>query len=193
MNSAKADHSPSLASVVEGDSRRRGLGTILGTLAHLPLVGRLLGRAIRAPNRVRFLSTRTTRLHAWLLRRTRGRLRRSWVFAAGQPVLSLTTVGRRSGQIRSTAVACFTYGDDLALAAMNLGLARNPAWALNLEASPDATIALAGETVPVRARRAQGIESEQLWQRWVELQPSAGVFRDLAAREIPLFVLTRRH
>ncbi len=158
----------------------------------LPVIGAAFARAARAPNRLRFASTRVTRAHAWVLRRTGGRLRRSWLFAAGQPVLSLTTVGRRSGQLRSTAVACFSFGDELALAGMNLGLSHNPSWSFNLEANPNATIELGGTQVPVRARRATGAEAELLWRRWVELQPSAMTMRELSAREIPLFVLARR-
>jgi deazaflavin-dependent oxidoreductase (nitroreductase family) len=181
-----------LASLVARDSRRLAFGDALGRLVGLPLVGRYITHAMRLPNRVRFLSTRVTRLHAWLLGRARGRVRRSWLFAAGQPVLSLTTIGRRSGEPRTTAVACFVDGEHLVLAGMNLGLERNPAWALNLEATPSATIEVAGETVGVMARRATGEEAVRLWRRWVELQPSAEAVRRIASREIPLFVLARR-
>lgn len=180
-----------LASLVAADSRRRAFGDALGRLVGLPLLGRSITRAMRLPNRARFLSTRVTRLHAWLLGRARGRMRRSWLFAAGQPVLSLTTIGRRSGEPRTTAVACFVDGEELVLAGMNLGLERNPAWALNLEATPRATIEIAGKTVGVVARRATGEEAARLWRRWVQLQPSAEAVRRIAAREIPLFVLTR--
>jgi uncharacterized protein len=182
----------SLAQLAETESRRRLFGVLLGGLVELPLVGPSLTRATRAPILIRFLSTRITRFHAWLLRCTRGRLRRSWLFAAGQPVLALTTLGRRSGLPRSTAVACFAFGDDLVLAAMNLGVPRDPAWALNLEANPDATIDIGGQTIPVTARRATGDDAAELWSRWLELQPSAEAFRELAQRDIPLFVLTRR-
>jgi deazaflavin-dependent oxidoreductase (nitroreductase family) len=160
-----------LASLVAHDSRRRAFGGLIGRLVNLPLIGESIVRAMRLPNRARFLSTRVTRLHAWLLLRARGRMRRSWLFAAGQPVLSLTTIGRRSGEPRTTAVACFVEGDDLVLAGMNLGLHRSPAWALNLEASPSATIEVAGKAVGVVARRAAGEEAVRLWHRWLKLQP----------------------
>jgi deazaflavin-dependent oxidoreductase (nitroreductase family) len=182
----------SLAALVAGDSRRRRVGVLLGWLVDLPLVGGPLARLGRLPNQIPFVSSRVTRLHGWLLRRARGRLRRSWLFAAGQPVLALTTIGRRSGQPRTTAVACFVEGDELVLAGMNLGRARHPAWALNLEATPQARVAVAGATAEVTARRAVGAERDRLWRRWLDLQPSAGAFRELAGREILLFVLTRR-
>jgi deazaflavin-dependent oxidoreductase (nitroreductase family) len=188
---AEADQQ-SLSELVASQSQQRLVGRALGALVELPFAGSLLARAIRLPNRIGIVSKRVTRLHAWVLRRAGGSMRRSWLFAAGQPVLSLTTVGRRSGEPRTTAVACFVHGDDLVLAGMNLGLERSPAWALNLEANAHATIGLAGEAIAVTARRASGEEAEQLWRRWVELQPSAPALRRIASRAIPLFILTRR-
>ncbi len=182
---------PGLAVLVEAESRRRGAGTLLGRLVELPLLGGPLARAAGAPMRLRPVATRVTRFHAWLLRLSRGRLRRSWLFAAGQPVLSLTTTGRRSGLPRTTAVACFRCGEELALAAMNLGNTRNPDWALNLRQHPEATIAIGGMAIPVLAREARGEEAERLWRCWIGLQPSAEAFRGLAGREIPMFVLSR--
>jgi deazaflavin-dependent oxidoreductase (nitroreductase family) len=182
----------SLAALVESLSRPGRFGRLAGRMVAWPVIGPLLASAARAPNRLRPVSTRVTRLHAVLLRRSGGRMRRSWVFAAGQPVLALTTTGRRSGVSRTTAVACFTSGPDLALAGMNLGLERPPAWALNLESTPQASIELRGRRIPVTAWRVRGEEAERLWRRWLELQPSADAFRRLAGREIPMFVLTRR-
>jgi deazaflavin-dependent oxidoreductase (nitroreductase family) len=181
----------SLAELVETDSRSRLTGVLLGRLVDRPLIGRWVARVARAPNRIPFVRSWMTPFHAWLLRRAGGRLRRSWLFAAGQPVLSLTTIGRHSGQLRSTVVTCFTYGEELGVAGMNLGVARAPAWSLNLEANPEATIELRGKTIAVVARRARGEDAQRLWQRWVEVQPSARAFRDLAGRDIPLFVLSR--
>jgi deazaflavin-dependent oxidoreductase (nitroreductase family) len=93
---------------------------------------------------------------------------------------------------RSTAVACFAAGDDLVIAGMNLGLVRDPAWSFNLDANAEATIELGGEVIPVAAHRPEGEEAATLWRQWVELQPSAPAFQELAGREIPLFVLRSR-
>lgn len=181
----------SLAELAEAQGRATLLGKLIGSLLEMPGIGRSLARLMRSPIHLRGTPS-VTRFHAWLLRVTRGRLRRSWLFAAGQSVLSLTTTGRKSGQPRSTTVAYFVHGDTLALAAMALGSSRNPAWALNLEADPRARIDLAGQAVDITARRAAGDEADLLWRRWLELQPSAAVFRELAGRDIPLFVLSRR-
>jgi deazaflavin-dependent oxidoreductase (nitroreductase family) len=176
----------SLADLVRRDSRRRGVGALAGRLAERPRLARLLG----APNPK--VATAVGRVHARLLRASGGRLRRSWLFAAGQPVAALTTVGRRTGQPRTTPVACFVDGDDLAVAAMNLGAPRDPAWALNLTAEPRAQLTVAGRTIEVVARRVSGEEHARLWRRWVEVQPSSEPLRRRAGREIPIFVLSRR-
>jgi len=181
-----------LADLIDGQSRTRRLGTAIGSLVRTRGIGRRFAQLARSPMYLRPVTTRITRLQAWLLRLSGGRLRRSWLFAAGQPVLSLTTTGRRSGLARSTTVACFRSGETLALAAMNLGGSRDPDWALNLQADPSATIVVAGLRIEVNARRAVGEEAAELWKRWVELQPSAEAFRELSGREIPLFVLGRR-
>src|SRR5207245_2505694 len=130
----------SLGELVADLSRPRLPGAFLGRVVALPVIGVGVARLIRSPMRARWLTPRATRLHARILRLSRGRLRRSWLFAAGQPVIALTTTGRRSGRSRTTAVAAFTANGRLAIAGMNLGLERNPGWTYNLLADPDAVI-----------------------------------------------------
>ena len=152
---------------------------------------RLLGaRLVRLVTRPRRLVTRFTRLHAAALRASGGRLRRSRLLAGGQPVLSLTTTGRRSGQPRSTVVAYLREGEDYVVYAVNLGNERDPAWCLNLDADPDATVDVDGESFRVSARRANGAEAERLWSAYVTRLPASEHFRTIAGREIPIFVLT---
>ena len=52
--------------------------------------------------------------------------------------------------------------------AMNGWAAPEPAWWLNLQASPDATLDLHDRSMPVRGRVAEGEERERLWARWQE-------------------------
>jgi deazaflavin-dependent oxidoreductase (nitroreductase family) len=142
--------------------------------------------------KARKATTRVTRFHARLLRIMRGRVRRSWLFAAGQPVIALTTTGRRSGVQQTTTVAALCYQGKLATVAMNLGMERDPAWTYNLDANPEALITIGGKTIEVRARRTVGDERAQLWNQWLHVQPSAQPFAELARRQIPIFVLEPR-
>lgn len=73
---------------------------------------------------------------------------------SGLPVVLLTTTGRRTGARRSTQLIGVPVGDTLALLGTNFGQARTPAWVLNLEADPRATVAYRGREVDVVAREA---------------------------------------
>ena len=151
-----------------------------------------LARLIRFSSQPKWITTRFTRLHAAILRASKGHIRRSRAFALGQHVMSITTVGRRSGKRRSTVVAYFYDGDSIVTTAANLGNTRDPAWALNLQANPEATVFVGGQRRSMRARQARGAERERLWARWVELQPLAKGAAAIAGREIPVFVLQAR-
>ena len=142
-------------------------------------------------SRPRFIATRVTRLHARILRLSRGRIKRSFLLAGGQPVLALTTTGRKSGQSRSTVIACMPDGDDLVVVPSNAGQERPPAWWLNLQASPRADVDFRGERRVVRARRASVEEEARLWPRILEQYSGFEDYRQMADREIPLLILER--
>jgi F420H(2)-dependent quinone reductase len=148
-----------------------------------------LARLLKQLSRARAINTRVSRLHARILRGSRGRIRRSWLFAAGQPVMVITTTGRRSGQPRSTVVAYFEHEGGFVTTASNLGSDRHPAWALNLMANPRAIIAVEGQSLEVISRQARGEERAMLWAKWEELQRAAKGVAAVADREIPVFVL----
>jgi F420H(2)-dependent quinone reductase len=152
----------------------------------------LLARLGNLAARPRRIATLMTRLHARLLRLSRGRLRRSLFLAAGQPVLVLTTRGRRSGKLRSTPVAYVRDGEMLVVTAANAGLDQPPAWWLNLEADPGAEVEVGGRRTSVRARRAAGEEAERLFARFVRQNAGAETTRGLTSREIAVIVLEPR-
>jgi deazaflavin-dependent oxidoreductase (nitroreductase family) len=122
-------------------------------------------------------------------RLSRGRIRRSLALAGGQPVLSLTTIGRRSGSERSTAVAYVPYGDGWTIGALNLGSDRTPAWCLNLQANPGAWVEVGGARRAVRAREATGKEAERLWADFITQLSTIEHSRELAQRHVPVMVL----
>jgi F420H(2)-dependent quinone reductase len=143
-------------------------------------------------SRPRALATRATRLHARLLRATRGRVGARNPIAPRQRVLALTTLGRRSGEERSTAVGYLEDADRIVLVASNAGLDRPPAWWLNLREHPEAEVHLAGERRAVRAREASEEERKRLWPRVLEQFGGFESYDGYARREIPLVVLERR-
>jgi F420H(2)-dependent quinone reductase len=111
------------------------------------------------------------------------------LLAGGQPVLALTTTGRRSGQPRTTTVAYVQNGNGYAIGALNLGSDRDPAWCLNLRSDPRAWVEVAGGTQAVRAREATGEEAERLWARFIVQLPQIRHTRRVARRHVPMLVL----
>ena len=143
-------------------------------------------------SRPRWLATRVTRAHGTLLRRSRGRLAaRNLLVAPRQRVLALTTVGRKSGRRRTTALGYLRDGEDFAIVASNAGLDRAPAWWMNLQVNPEAEVDAAGERVRVRAREATPEEHERLWPRFLDQYPGFDGYRQLTTREIPVVLLER--
>jgi deazaflavin-dependent oxidoreductase (nitroreductase family) len=80
--------------------------------------------------------------------------------------LRLTTIGRRSGSERKAILGYYEDGPNLVTLAMNGWAAPEPAWWLNLQASPDVTVELADGNRAVRGRVAESEERERLWQRF---------------------------
>jgi F420H(2)-dependent quinone reductase len=148
-----------------------------------------LAKFLRSLTRFRHVQPQVGRIHAALLRRTRGRIRRSRMLAGGQPVLALTTSGRRSKTPRSTVVAYMQHGDAYAVGALNLGSDRDPAWCLNLRADPRAWVEVNGERKAIEARQAEGEEAERLWQAFIARLPAIANSRKLAQRDVPMLVL----
>ena len=109
---------------------------------------------------------------------------------AGLPMLLLTTVGRRSGELRTTPLPYLLEGDNFVTVGSNGGAERDPAWWLNLQADPDARIQLRDRHCGVRAHRAVGDERARLWPRLKEFNPNWRRYERKTSRELPVVVLT---
>lgn len=83
--------------------------------------------------------------------------------------MRLMTIGRRTGKERSAILGYFEDGPNLVTLAMNGWAAPEPAWWLNLQAHPDATVELPDGPRVVRGRAAEGDERARLWAAWSEV------------------------
>jgi F420H(2)-dependent quinone reductase len=108
------------------------------------------------------------------------------------PILLLTTTGRRSGEPRTAPVLYLRRGDDLVVIGSNAGNAKTPAWALNLQASPDAEVEIGRKRHSIRARVAEGGEREELWRAMNERYAGFDDYAERTSRDIRLFVLEPR-
>ncbi|NKY55923.1 nitroreductase family deazaflavin-dependent oxidoreductase [Nocardia flavorosea] len=109
----------------------------------------------------------------------------------GAPVLLLTTTGRKSGSPRTQPLLYVHDGDRLYVIGSNFGQAHHPAWTANLLAEPGATVAVAGERIPVTATPVDGAAKEEIFQRFVELTGAYAAYRDRTSRDLRVFALTR--
>jgi len=87
----------------------------------------------------------------------------------------------------------FEDGPNLVTLAMNGWADGEPAWWLNLQARPDATVELVGESRPVRASAAQGEERSRLWARWRDIDQRLDGFAALRSSETAVVVLEPQH
>ncbi len=111
-------------------------------------------------------------------------------------MLQLSTVGRRSGQPRTTMIGYYPDGDNLVTLAMNGWADAEPAWWLNLQALPDTTVTLPDGPRRVHARSATGAERDRLWARFRDFPGWGDDLDALAARrsiETAVVVLEPRH
>ena len=106
----------------------------------------------------------------------------------GIKVLLLTTVGRKTGKLRTVPTMVISDGQDLIIAAHYGGSARHPAWYFNLMANPRATVERYWRKRPYRAEPITDPEE----RRFLLSQFPFDMVEALqahTAREIPLFRL----
>jgi deazaflavin-dependent oxidoreductase (nitroreductase family) len=109
----------------------------------------------------------------------------------GLPQCLLQTIGRKSGQPRTVTLLYGTRGEEVLLVGSNFGQKHHPAWALNLEANPDAVLQRGDESRAYAARMVTDpTEREEIWQIMFTIWPAYHAYRGKAGREIKMFALT---
>lgn len=124
----------------------------------------------------------------WMVRRTGGRF--TFMGALRVPTLQLTTVGRRTGELRHIVLTYLREGDRLFVVASNSGGPSHPAWSLNLLADPHAWVTIRGERIPVRGTQVTGPEYDRLWAVFCAYSKVYPAYRGRTTRELRMFALT---
>ena len=106
---------------------------------------------------------------------------------AKSQVLLLTTTGARSGAPRTVVVGYRPDGSRYVAIASNNGNDVAPAWYLNLQKNPNATVEVGPDRFQVRARTARPDETSKLAAKIEYLERQQA----LTAREIPIVILER--
>jgi F420H(2)-dependent quinone reductase len=107
-------------------------------------------------------------------------------------MLRLRTIGRSSGQQRSAILGYVEDGQRLVTMAMNGWSNPEPAWWLNLQAHPDATVDLAEGRRDVTARAADSQERSRLWPKLAQASPDLDQYSTMRSRETAIVILEPR-
>ena len=128
------------------------------------------------------------RWHRRILRLTRGRV--GW-HAYGMPMLELTTVGRKSGEKRTTMLSSpMQRRDAIVVVASRGGSELHPDWYLNLVAEPLVEDDFRGRGVRgMRAHVADVEKRAELWPIVTKDHRNYAAYQRKTDREIPLVLL----
>jgi deazaflavin-dependent oxidoreductase (nitroreductase family) len=110
----------------------------------------------------------------------------------GLPIIVITTVGNKTGNVRKMALMRVEHDGEYALVASVGGMPRNPVWYYNLKADPHVVIQDGTDRFDATAREVDGEERTTWWKRAVEAYPDYAVYQEATTRVIPVFVATRR-
>jgi deazaflavin-dependent oxidoreductase (nitroreductase family) len=104
-------------------------------------------------------------------------------------MLLLQTVGRKSGQTRTTGLI---YGDldgEVVVVASKGGADQHPAWYLNIKDSQSVGIQIGTQAFRATWREPAGAEREKVWEFMAGVFPPYRAYQASTAREIPLVML----
>ncbi len=129
-------------------------------------------------------------LDGWVLRMSNGRATAA-SFLTGLQILSLTTVGAKSGQPRTVPLVGVPFGNDqLVVIASNWGQQKHPAWYYNILAQPKVTVTQDGRSHSYLAHETDGDERANCWQAALETYPGYAAYARRTNRRIPVILLT---
>jgi deazaflavin-dependent oxidoreductase (nitroreductase family) len=111
----------------------------------------------------------------------------------GVPTLLLTTVGRKTGLGRRTALIYGTDGDDYIIVASKGGHPSHPLWFENLVVEPIVDVQVGSEVFSARASIiVDESRYQRIWAHMVSIWPGFDEYRLKTTRVIPLVALTPR-
>ncbi|MFP6630390.1 MAG: nitroreductase family deazaflavin-dependent oxidoreductase [Myxococcota bacterium] len=130
-----------------------------------------------------------SRLDPWLFKATNGRF--TSMGAPSMPMLTLTAVGRHSGQPRAVHLACLERDGDYLVVASAMGQQKHPGWRYNIEANPEVQVQTRGERFAARAQVLSDSEKDSIWADVRHAIPQMNVYENRTDRNIRVFRLSR--
>ena len=109
----------------------------------------------------------------------------------GKPVILLSTIGAKSGNLRKTPLMRVEHDGQYAIVASLGGAPTNPVWYYNVKTNPRVELQDGTESHDYDAREVFGDEKATWWERCVQAWPDYANYQKKTERQIPVFVLTR--
>jgi deazaflavin-dependent oxidoreductase (nitroreductase family) len=129
-------------------------------------------------------------VHRGIFAATGGRFPRSLL---GMAAVELRTIGRKSGQTRTTMLTSPIHDDTrVVLVASKGGDDRDPQWYRNLSANADVELLIDGSIRKMRARTASPEEKAALWPDIVAAYKYYDSYQKRADRDIPVVICEPR-
>jgi deazaflavin-dependent oxidoreductase (nitroreductase family) len=119
---------------------------------------------------------------------TDGRIGHNW---RGASALLITTIGRKTGLRRRTALIYTKDGEHYVVVASRRGHNQHPAWYLNLLAHPEIEVQVGADKFRAVARTATPDQRSRLWPIMVSIWPSFDKYQTKTDRVIPVVLLER--
>jgi deazaflavin-dependent oxidoreductase (nitroreductase family) len=107
-------------------------------------------------------------------------------------LLLLTTTGAKSGQQRTSPLACIQDNGHMYIVASKAGAPTNPDWYHNIVAHPEVTVELGDQKFNARGVVLTGKERDEAFARIVQLAPGFGEYEKKTTRVIPVVELIRQ-
>ena len=133
-----------------------------------------------------WFTRRVSSFHRNMLRLSRGRFLGD---VRGEPMILLTTTGRKTGKPRSWPLLALRANGGWVVTGSNGGHDQHPAWYLNLLARPEATVTVGGRDVRLRARVADPTERAEQYPRFVAVVRGYADYERATTRVIPVVFL----
>jgi len=131
-----------------------------------------------------------SRLNTWVYQFSGGRI--GGRFLQGAPVMLLTTIGRKSGQPRTTPLLYIEDGDRVICAGSKGGMDHHPLWYHNLRANPDVEVQIGSSKRKMRAATAGEEEKATYWPKLVAMYSNFDRYQARTERDIPVIILSPR-
>lgn len=123
-----------------------------------------------------------------LLRATGGRF--TALGPIGAPTVLLTTIGRRSGEKRTSPLIYVRDDPDLFVIGSNFGQQEHPAWTWNLLTQPMCWVNTAGTDIEASATLLDGPERDRIVGEFEKMVTVYEVYRGRTDRQMRVFRLT---